>query len=128
MSELLNKAGKLISEQVLVPLLVELEKEAYEPLSIEIFVLDRGQKLGVFSRGAEQGYSAKAEVRLLLKEGSTPNAFRFKGECIISNFSKESGFSGFSIKGKAFIENFTVETLGRTNRYNVWNWGSRFRG
>ncbi|KKD62271.1 hypothetical protein RN22_01305 [Grimontia sp. AD028] len=127
MSELLNEAGKLISEKAILPLLEELEKEASECLGVEVFVLDSGQKFGVFIRETEQGSSAKAEVRLLLKEGLSPNEFRFNGECITSEFSKETGFSGFSIKGKAFIENSTVEISGRTNRYNVWSWGSKFK-
>jgi hypothetical protein len=127
MAEQLHQAARLISEKMVLPLLEEMEKEVSQKVSIHVFILNDGHKIEVLSRDTDGDSSGSAEVRLLLNEGVSPNQFRFNGECITSDFAKKTGFSGFSMKGKVFVDKGDVEVSGRTNRYNVWEWGTKFR-
>ncbi|MEJ2611278.1 MAG: hypothetical protein P8179_14640 [Candidatus Thiodiazotropha sp.] len=127
MAEKLYQAVRVISEKMVLPLLKEMEKEVFQKVSIHVFIINDGHKIEVLSRDTDGNSSGSAEVRLLLKEGVFPNQFRFNGECITSNFANKVGFSGFSMKGNVFIDKDDVEVLSRTNRYNVWEWGTKFR-
>ena len=118
----IKSAALLITEKRVLPLIEELERESSEGLSVKVYVL-ADNKEEVFKR--DKSCSGSAEIRLIIKDGIEQDSFKFSGECVVRDFSKDTGFSGFSMKGK--VKHSEVSLSGRVNRYNVWEWGTKFR-
>lgn len=114
------------------PLVLELSGEAKQPIELRAIALPSGhsiEKSRHFSNEESNGgILAHGEVRVLLKGTSYPCSFEI--EAIFKELSPGTGFSGFSMRGKAKLEDGkpSIKLTARSNRYNVWEWSRDFRG
>jgi hypothetical protein len=120
-----------IEAYAIKPLILELVEETGRPIQLTITAFHQGQfveKLFHSGSDAESGGStANGEVRIVLKSLTSPCGFAV--EAIINDLSPGTGFSGFSMRGKANLDDepVSVRITAHTNRYNVWEWSKDFR-
>lgn len=118
-----------MSEKVVFPILLELEKETSQPIQAKTSLLFSGEVMtrDIATRAGETNGLANGEVRIVVKDSVSVDSFRFSAEAIFRGLAPGTGFSGFSITGKLTFGAEVVPTLtGRVNRYNVWSWRKDF--
>ena len=119
-------AAQIISERSILPFLRVVEREAGVIANVEVSVIESGCKLSVIQAGDAPGVTASADVRIFLKETGVDRRYRFKAECLFLGVERDTGYSGFSMRGTVSIDDEKVVLLGRTNKYNVWTWPAEF--
>lgn len=114
---------------VIHPAVLELSNEAGQPIEIKVVAYLQGEMVekNLLVGESALGAFSRAEVRILLKDINFP--FLFSVEAIFYGLSPETGFSGFSLRGKMTLEGEAPQSqlIARSNRYNVWNWSKGFR-
>lgn len=120
-----------ILENVLKPILGELHSESGQHLKLSVLISGLGEpplrRIAESAPSKEGRPNAEGEVRILTTRSD--HVVRFEAESIIKGLSQGSGFSGFSLRGKVDLGSQPPKTrlFSKTNRYNVWNWGRKFR-
>jgi hypothetical protein len=120
-----------LAGHLILPILCEFEKETGQAILATLVVAVEGEVATreVHSRGAAIPGESKGEVRVRLKEGFAPGTYSFAAESIFDGVARDTGFSGFALRGKLKFENQqpTIKITARTHRYNVWDWGDEFQ-
>lgn len=120
-------------EAVLLPILDELHQETGQQLHLAVLlsgVGDQPVRRTVESAPSRKGQdAAEGDIRVLLQLSSDAGVARFEAEAVIKGLSPGSGFSGFSLRGKIDLgaQPPKARLFAKTNRYNVWSWGRKFR-
>lgn len=123
------KLMEVISSRFIRPAVLEIANETGQGFSVKSFVIANGQAIAdemivVPSPAGTGSPMANGEIRVLL--GNVKDArTTFAIEAIFKGLSPESGFSGFSARGKVDVSG-DLKVTARTNRYNVWDWGRDF--
>lgn len=128
MSQLEVLRDTVIAE-VILPALMKLEEETGQPIKVRVSVRS-GQSLmiqEICTRPTECDAAATGEARVVLKEIG-PTSINIAAESILHGLAPESGFSGFSLRGKLEFSGgrWSARLTAHTNRYNVWDWRKEF--
>ncbi|WP_143006700.1 hypothetical protein [Aquimonas voraii] len=120
-----------IIEFAIRPVVVRLSEEASQSISLKVVFMgaDRVVANDLLLEAPISGGSiaASGEVRIILKDSDYPCGFIV--EAILDGFSPETGFSGFSMRGKLKVEDEVprVKLIAYSHRYKVREWSRDFR-
>src|SRR5262245_57291201 len=123
---------KALVENVVVPVFSELSKEAgQQRISIRVLLKSGDETAAeqIVVPGGGSGPVADGEMRIIYRSPLDAATGRFLAEAIVKDLAPPSGYSGFSMDGKLYREGSQCRSSigARTNRYNVWEWGRKFR-